>query len=134
VRSDSLHRQNVQPELFYTPNSYALIGRQLLRCQAVETAWMSTASGSLLPRCLARIVEILGPLSLSWAEPTAQTHHVASAVIFAMCLPREPRYIIPRNPLPILYSLPSAHMNNASEQAKEEEIIRRICLLKKSLR
>jgi len=70
--------------------------------QAVETAWVSTASGSLLPGCLAHIDQILGPLSLSWAESTAQAHHVASAVIFAMCLPREPRYFHHPSPIPCL--------------------------------
>ena len=58
----------------------------------MESAWQSTRMGSLLPLRLAHIVEALKTLPMTKPEPEAQAHHVASAVILALCLPSKSRY------------------------------------------
>ena len=63
----------------------------LCACQAVESAWLSTKVGSLLPLRLVSIKDALRTMEMTSKLPRAQAHHVVSAVIFSLCLPKEPR-------------------------------------------
>ena len=60
--------------------------------QAMESAWQSTKTGSLLPVRLVGVVEALQTLPMTYPKPEAQAHHVASAVILALCLPSKSGY------------------------------------------